>query len=304
MRSAHAAALAESSTWATSPSGICKKRVPRARKDSTSPVHRNRYAPSPRRGLRSRARPAHAPRCGPRRRPRRPAPRRARASAAASARRADSACEPRMTVSTSASRSGTQYAAHGLHHLLVEREAALDDRSQIGTGDALQVNVRIRAVHRALVGLAGHGGRRGHQPDPAAVAAGHGQLGGRADHADHVDLAPGAPDRRLDRAERRGAGRVAGDDQQLGAGGEQVVGDLDRERLAARTGCARRRGTARCRPGTGSPRRAATRAARATRSTRRRRSRTRRWAGGRGTPSRGMVPEDDRCTLAPGRCAR
>ena len=91
--------------------------------------------------------------------------------------------------------------------------------------------------------------------------------------------------------ERRRARRVARDDEQLRAGCQQVLGDLDRELLELGRRCARRTGTARCRRGRDSPRAAATRATRAGRSARRRRSRTRRSAvGGRGPCAR-MVPD-------------
>ena len=66
--------------------------------------------------------------------------------------------------------------AYGLDHLLVEREAALDDRREIRTGDALQVNVRVGRLNCPLVGAAGDRGRRRQQPDPAGVAGDHRQL--------------------------------------------------------------------------------------------------------------------------------
>ncbi len=56
---------------------------------------------------------------------------------------------------------------------------------------------------------------------------------------------------------------------------EQVIGDLDRERLELLLACARRTGSEPCRPGTRSPRSAARRATRAARSARRRRNRIR-----------------------------
>ena len=93
------------------------------------------------------------------------------------------------------------------------------------------MHVRVGAVDRTLIGAAGHRGRSRHQPDPAAVAARHRQLRGRPDNADDVDLTAVASQQGLDRGQRGRAGGVAGDHQQLGAGGQEVLGDLEREGL-------------------------------------------------------------------------
>ena len=85
------------------------------------------------------------------------------------------------------------------------------------------------------------------RPEAPGVAAGHRELGRRRDHADHVDVAPRVPEVFLERPERRRAGRVARDHEQLRALLEQLVGDLDRER-AQLLGCA---------PAVGKPRRVA-----------------------------------------------
>ena len=94
--------------------------------------------------------------------------------------------------------------------------------------------MRIGRAHRALVRPAGDGRRRREQPDATRAAAGDGELRGGRDDADHVDPAVVLREVLLERPERRRARRVAGDDDQLGLGLEQVVGDLDREPLELR----------------------------------------------------------------------
>ena len=118
-------------------------------------------------------------------------------------------------------------AADGLHHLLVEREAPLDDRGQVRAGHALQVNMRIGGRDRLLIGPGGHRGGRGQQSDPAGVAGHYGQHGRGGDHPDHVEVTSAGPDMALDRIQRRRAGGVTGDDQELGALLQQVLCDLD-----------------------------------------------------------------------------
>ena len=91
--------------------------------------------------------------------------------------------------------------------------------------------MRVGGAHGALIGAAGDRRRGRQQPDPARAAAGHGELGGGRDDADHVDIRASGGDVLLERLERRRAGGVARDHQQLRAGFQQMVGDLDRELL-------------------------------------------------------------------------
>ncbi len=89
--------------------------------------------------------------------------------------------------------------------------------------------MRVGRQHGALVGAAGDGGGRREQPDPAGSAARDRELGGRSDDADHVERAAASLHVLLERPERSRAGGVARDDQQLRAGSEEMLGDLDRE---------------------------------------------------------------------------
>ena len=82
-----------------------------------------------------------------------------------------------------------------------------------------------------LVGQARHRGRRRQQPDPPGMARDHRQLRRGTKHSDHIDIATAQPQMPLDRVQRRRARGVARDHEQLRAGREQVLGDLDRERL-------------------------------------------------------------------------
>ena len=129
--------------------------------------------------------------------------------------------------------------------MLIERKTALDDRGEIGAGDALQVHVRIGGAHGPLVSAARHGRGRREQANAPGPASGHGQLRRRRHHADHVDRPLALGHIPLQCIQRGRARRVTRHHQQLGPGLEEVVGDLDRERsellLAARTvGKARR----------------------------------------------------------------
>ncbi len=148
------------------------------------------------------------------------------------------------------------------------------------------MNVAVGGAHRPLVGAAGHGRGRGQQPDAAVAAAGDGQLRGRRDDPDDVEVAAGArpggaPARPAPPSWRRCRRRRAAW-RRRPAGARRSRSRTPR----ARPGCARRRESGRCHRGRGSPRTAARRAARAGRSGRRRRSRTRPRAG-RGADSDG-----------------
>ena len=125
-------------------------------------------------------------------------------------------------------------AADGVDDLLVKREPGLDHRHEVRTGDALEQHVGISRADRALVGARADRRRRRQQPEPPAAAGGDGQLRRGRQHADHVDVTPGPPQMRLQLGQRRRGRRVARHDQELGALVEQMLGDLDRERLELR----------------------------------------------------------------------
>ena len=134
-------------------------------------------------------------------------------------------------MSTWASRSGTQYprtvsttaSSNGNPPWMIGARSGHGTLSRCTCGSA--------ASTARSYAPAGNCGRRGEQPDPPRVTGDDRDLRGRPQHADHVDVATARPHVPLDGIERGRARRVARDHQQLGAGGEQMLGDLDRERL-------------------------------------------------------------------------
>src|SRR5204863_3642674 len=100
-----------------------------------------------------------------------------------------------------------------------------------GAGNALEVDVRVGGAYGPLVCAARDRGRCREQADPPRPATRHRQLRGRRDHPDHIDLVTACADVTLEHVQSSGARGVACDHQQLGPELEQVIGDLDRERL-------------------------------------------------------------------------
>jgi len=122
-------------------------------------------------------------------------------------------------------------AAHGVDEALVEREAALDDRREVGARHGRQRHVRVDGGERLGVGAAVDGRRRGKQPDAPGLGGRRGLHGLRAHDPEHVDA-----QRRLhhpppQRGHRRRRRRVARDDEQLRAARQERLGDPDGERL-------------------------------------------------------------------------
>ena len=175
--------------------------------------------------------------------------------------------------------------ADRVDHVLVEREAGLDDRRQVGARDRREPHERVGVGDRPRVRAALDGRRRGEQPDAAVAGRRHRLHGAGLDDAEHLDAERGllqpradaraAPPRWPSCRPPRAASRAA-----------RAAPRRSRARTArARARCGRRTGSARSRRGRRSPRPAAARAARAARSARPRRSRTRR--PGAGAPPRG-----------------
>ena len=122
-------------------------------------------------------------------------------------------------------------AAHRVDDAAVEREAALDDRGQVRARDRRDVDERVGVGDRALVGAARDRGRGGEQPDAAVARRRHGLHRPGLDDAEDVDAERRLHQPRAQRRQRRRRRRVAGDDEQLDAARDQLLGDLERERL-------------------------------------------------------------------------
>ena len=180
---------------------------------------------------------------------------------------------------------------------LVKRKPALNDRREVGAGHALEVDVGSAPRQPARrprsppspASPSARSGRCGSPATASCVAGASTPITSTRDRSPHV---------RFDRVQRRRARGVARDHESFAPAASRCSA-ISIENASSSPGCGRRTGTARRRPGTGSPRRAATRAAHAGRSTRRRRSRTRRSAdAGVGTAG-GMVPEAGRYARPP-----
>ena len=178
-------------------------------------------------------------------------------------------------------------AARELDVGLGDRGAGLADLGELRARDARQPHERVGGEHGALVGAAGDGRGRRQHADAPVVRARDGEVGLRADDADHVDAMAARGDMQrqvVDRARRR---RVARDDDELDARARAGCRRSAARTCAARRRCGRRRESAPSLRRRGSPPAAARRAARAGRSGRRRRSRRRRsgrWAAGGSRP--------------------
>ncbi len=114
---------------------------------------------------------------------------------------------------------------------MVDREPLLDHRRETRAGDARQRRVGRVGVQCAVVGAARDRRGRREQADPPVGAARRGDPRLRLDHADHIDAERRREHPLAQRRQRGRAERVAGDDQQLCATREQVLGDLERESL-------------------------------------------------------------------------
>ena len=112
--------------------------------------------------------------------------------------------------------------AHRLDHLLVEREAALDDRREVGGRDLGHRELAALGAERPQVGAARDRRRRREHADPPGVGDRGRDLRLGLDHRDH--LHPALRRRRARRLEPGRGGGVAGDHDQLRAAVEQVGG--------------------------------------------------------------------------------
>ena len=77
--------------------------------------------------------------------------------------------------------------ARGVHDPLIEREAVLDDRGEVGCGHLRHLELAPLGLEGATVRAPLHRGRRGEHPDPAAVADRRRDLGLGVDHGQHLD---------------------------------------------------------------------------------------------------------------------
>ena len=228
---AHAAARRRRSTCSTGPSGICRKRVPSAWNASTSPVREEGVVALAAGGVAEPARAEHVLDLARERRARghdlHPAAERALEHRAHE--RVVGAAEDHGVDLRLAQRRAV--AADRVDDAAVEREAALDDRGQVRAGDRGDVDERVGLGDRALVGAARDGRRRGEQPDAAVARRRHRLHRPGLHDAEHVDA-----ERRLHQAaaqhrQRGRGGRVAGHHEQLDPARDQLLGDLERERL-------------------------------------------------------------------------
>ena len=105
--------------------------------------------------------------------------------------------------------------AYGLDDPVIEREALLDDRRQIGAGDARQCRRRERGRARRGRRLRSHRRGRREQADPPVARPLRGDPRFRLDDADHLDAERRREHPLAQRIQRRRARRVAGDDEQL-----------------------------------------------------------------------------------------